>query len=246
MCSGSGTARPRGQRGVPTAGGRAWGAGLSQRRGPDAGAVYCFFPSSISFSLRWGPEAPGTQAVAPGSLHTPEVRGDPGTRARLLRHGPTQGPRTPRAPGSRLRVGSGRPPTPRAVLPSGLSFPPRVGRRPQGRGQHEKWVRGRPSPAEGSAQDSLWSLSPRPPSGTCVAREHIYKNKCTVSSWRCSLKGPFFSFLSFFSFKGSDTQSCDSSSPKRVESSVPWPLPRVLSDRAGSQSLQIPFGLGTL
>lgn len=123
--------------------------------------------------------------MARRSLHMPEARGNLGARARLLRHGPTRGPRKPRAPGSRLRVGSGRPPTPRAVQPSGLALPSGVGRRPQGRGQQEKWVRGRPSPAEGSARDSLWSPSPRPPSGTCVAGEHIYKNKCTISSWRC-------------------------------------------------------------
>lgn len=158
--------------------------------------------------------------MAPGSLHTPEVRGDPGARARLLRHGPTRGPRTPRAPGSRLRVGSGRPPTPRAVQPSGLAFPSRVGRRPQGRGQQEKWVRGRPSPAEGSAQDSLWSPSPRPPSGTCVAREHIYKNKCTISSWRCLKRPLSFLFNPFFPLKGSDTtvltRNCDFSPPNEL------------------------------
>lgn len=142
-CSGSGTARPRRQRGVPTAGRRAWGAGLSLRRGPDAGAVYCFFPSSISFPFRRGAEAPAVQAV---------TRGGPCTRPRFgATREPARGcsgtgrpgvPARPAPPGSRLRVGSGRPPTPRAVQPSGLALPPGVGRRPRGRGHHEKWVRG--------------------------------------------------------------------------------------------------------
>lgn len=118
--------------------------------------------------------------MARGSLHTPEVRGDPGTRARVLGHGPPRSPRTPSAPpGSRLRVGSGRPPTPRAVQPSGLALPLGVGRRPPGKGTPRKVGQG------GAPEPKIYcGPPPHPPPGTCVAREHTHKNKTTISSRR--------------------------------------------------------------
>lgn len=179
-------------------------------------------------------------------MHTPEVRGARGARARVLGHGPPRSPRTPSAPGSPpLRVGSGRPPTPRAGLPSGSVLPPGVGRRPRGRGQHEKWVRrGRPR-----AQDLLWSpLSPPPSRDVRGPRAHLQKQNHLSLPGESRLQRFSLSFSLFFQGLGHTVlaRNFDFSSPNEFESSAPWPLLRVHSDRAGSQSLQIPFWVGNL